>query len=217
MKGVREMAISKAAARAGEEAEEDDAGAKSGYVVPKKVGVEELLAKDAEDESLRKYKEQLLGQAAKGVRSADPSDPRRVVITELRVLFQNRPGGDIVYSLSTPEDVRALKSKPFVLKEKCLYRIQVSFRVQHDIVSGLKYINKVYRAGVRVDKDEEMLGSYPPQDVPHTMIMPRREWEEAPSGWLARGSYAAESSFTDDDNVTHLKYDYAFEIKSDWA
>eukprot|EP00292_Cryptomonas_paramecium_P034424 CAMPEP_0113677516 /NCGR_PEP_ID=MMETSP0038_2-20120614/9321_1 /TAXON_ID=2898 /ORGANISM="Cryptomonas paramecium" /LENGTH=211 /DNA_ID=CAMNT_0000594823 /DNA_START=317 /DNA_END=949 /DNA_ORIENTATION=+ /assembly_acc=CAM_ASM_000170 len=211
------MAISKAASRAADGREDDDGPSMTpGYVVPKKVGVDELLAKDADDESLRKYKEQLLGQAAKGVRAADPSDPRRVVITELRVLFHDRPGGDIVYALNTPEDIRALKSKPFVLKEKCLYRIQVSFRVQHEIVSGLKYVNKVFRAGIRVDKDEEMIGSYAPQDSSYTITIPRREWEEAPSGWLARGGYTAESSFVDDDGVTHLKYEYAFELKTDW-
>jgi hypothetical protein len=43
------------------------------------------MAKDAEDESLRRYKEQLLGAAAKGNVEVDPNDKRRVVITELRM------------------------------------------------------------------------------------------------------------------------------------
>jgi hypothetical protein len=36
------------------------------------------------------------------------------------------------------------------------------------------------------------------------------------AGWLARGMFKAESSFTDDDNATHLEYGYAFELKTDW-
>jgi hypothetical protein len=40
-------------------------GPGDGYNAGAKVSVQELLAKDAEDESLRRYKEQLLGAAAK--------------------------------------------------------------------------------------------------------------------------------------------------------
>lgn len=40
--------------------------------------------------------------------------------------------------------------------------------------------------------------------------------DEAPSGMLARGTYSATSRFTDDDNHTHLQYDWAFEIAKDW-
>jgi Rho GDP-dissociation inhibitor len=47
--------------------------------------------------------------------------------------------------------------------EGCKYKIEVTFRVQHDIVSGLKYTNAVYRKGVRVDKQTTMLGSFGPQ------------------------------------------------------
>jgi hypothetical protein len=63
-----------------------------------------------------------------------------------RIVFEDRPGGDIVYKLDTKADVEALKSNPFVLKEKCMYRLQISFRVQHEIVSGLKFTNKVHSA-----------------------------------------------------------------------
>jgi hypothetical protein len=71
----------------------------------------------------------------------DPNDTRRVVITEvplsgsaadgvaghgpreralkhrarglqLRILLPERPDGDVVYSLATPEDVKALKGTP---------------------------------------------------------------------------------------------------------
>ena len=77
----------------------------------------------------------------------------------------------------------------FVMKEKAKHKLQISFRVQHDIVAGLQYKNKVYKAGIPVYKVarspahrvclpsptadarggggrgqyKEMLGSYAPQ------------------------------------------------------
>ena len=103
-----------------------------------------------------------------------------------------------------------MKGNPFTLKEGCNYKIQVTFKVQHEIVSGLKYINRVCRKGVQVMKDEEMLGSFGPQSKPHVVVFPRHGWETAPSGMLARGNYTAKSAFTDDDKQKHLEYQYAF-------
>ena len=130
------------------------------YVAPKKVGLSDLVNQDAGDESLKKYKEALLGAAASGSVVSPKDDPRRVVIVKMRVLFENRPSGDIVYDLSSKEKLAAMKDTPFVLMESCKYKIEVTFRVQHDIVSGLKYTNSVYRKGVRVDKSSTMLGSF---------------------------------------------------------
>jgi Rho GDP-dissociation inhibitor len=67
----------------------------------------------------------------------------------MRVVFEARPGGDIVYDLSSKEKLAAMKETPFVIMEGSKYKIEVTFRVQHDIVSGLKYTNTVYRKGVR--------------------------------------------------------------------
>lgn len=131
----------------------------------------------------------------------------------MRVLFDDRPDGDIEYDLDSPEKLAAMKDSPFQLKEGCKYKIEVTFRVQHDIVSGLKYVNAVYRKGVRVDKQQTMLGSFGPQAEPHVVLFPRHGWEECPSGMLARGSYAAKSEFVDDDKAKHADFDYAFAIK----
>ena len=40
--------------------------------------------------------------------------------------------------------------------------------------------------------------------------------EEAPSGMLARGHYEAVSKFVDDDDHTHLKFEWSFDIGKDW-
>jgi hypothetical protein len=67
----------------------------------------------------------------------------QVVPTEFRLQFEDRPGGDIVYALTDKGKVSDLKSRPFVLKEGCSYRLQVTFKTQHEIVTGLKFVNTV--------------------------------------------------------------------------
>lgn len=47
--------------------EEEDHGVDSSYKPPPEKTIEEILAADQEDESLRKYKEALLGSAQQGV------------------------------------------------------------------------------------------------------------------------------------------------------
>lgn len=60
---------------------------------------------------------------------------------------------------------------------------------------------------------EEMVGSYGPNAEAYTKKFPL---EEAPSGMIARGSYAVRSRFIDDDKVCHLEWDWTFSIKKDW-
>jgi len=197
------------------ENKDDDGTDDNGYKVSEKVAMDKLLKQDAEDESLQRYKKSL-GLVATAIYSPK-DDPRRVVIIELRVICENRPGGDIVYNLvATKDAVKQLKDKPFTIKEGSNYKIKVSFRVQHEIVSGLKYVNTVYRKGIRVHKDEEMIGSFGPQEKPHEVVFPRQGWEEAPSGMLARGTYNAKSQFIDDDKQNHLEYEYTFAIRKGW-
>ena len=86
-------------------------------------------------------------------------------------------------------------------------------RIQNDVVSGLKYLHGVKRAGIRVDKMEEMLGSYSPSPQPYEKkFLP----EEAPSGMMARGKYQVKSKFVDDDKITHLEWDWILEIRKGW-
>ncbi len=67
----------------------------------------------------------------------------------MKVICKDRPHGDIVYDLSEKGAEKKMGESPFTLKEKGEYKIQVSFKVQHEIVAGLKIINLVYRKGVR--------------------------------------------------------------------
>jgi Rho GDP-dissociation inhibitor len=93
-------------------------------------------------------------------------------------------------------------------------RVSVVFSVYSDIVSGLKLTNSVSKLGVRVDRTVLMLGSYAPRPEPYTFSAPVAEW---PSGMLARGTYGASTTFTDDDKTTHLDFSWGFEIKKEWG
>ena len=187
----------------------------SNYNAGQKLDMDTIKNMDADDVSLQKYKASLLG-AAMDASCAPANDPRRVVIKKMSLVFENRPGGDIEYSFETQADVEAMKANPFTIKEGSNYKIRIDFAVQHEIVSGLKYINQVYRSGIRAVKEEEMLGSFAPQPKHHSVTFPKQGWEEAPKGALARGKYTAKSRFIDDDKQTHLAYEYSFKIAKDW-
>lgn len=59
--------------------------------------------------------------------------------------------------LTGPNALEELKKKPFVIKEGAKFRTKVVFQVQHEVLSGLKYVQVVKRKGIRISKDEEML------------------------------------------------------------
>lgn len=127
---------------------------------------------------------------------------------------QGRP--DITIDVSAPGAVETLKNKPFTIKEGCRYQMKAIFVVQHEVLSGLKYVQLLKRKGIRVGKDEEMIGSYPPNTSDKPTYEKKFAPEEAPSGMMARGHYEAMSKFVDDDDVTHLKFEWSFDITKDW-
>lgn len=114
-----------------------------------------ILLTDAEDESLAKWKASL--GISTGPTASDPSDPRRCIIHSLTLEVKGRP--NIVIDLTTPGSLEKLKSKPFTIKEGAEFNMKAVFKVQHDVLSGLKYVQSVKRKGIQVAKDEEMLVS----------------------------------------------------------
>ena len=158
--------------------EEDlEATQDSGYRVGEKKTIQELQNLDSNDESLRKWKESLgLSAAQTG------NDPRRVVVLHMALQVEGRP--DMVMDLTNPSIVAILIAldellKTFVLKEGVTFRIVIRFQIHNDVVCGLKYLHIVKRSGIKVDRMEEMIGSYGPRAEPfETKFDP----EEAPSG-----------------------------------
>lgn len=187
---------------------EIDAEIDENYKPPPQKTLEELLTLDQEDESLRKYKEALLGSQAEKI-IIDANNPKNVIVKRLALLVADRP--DMVLELDG--DLGQLKKQSFSIKEGIQYKIKIEFYVQREIVHGLKYVQKTSRLGVPVDKMTQMVGSYPPKKEIQSFTT---NFEEAPSGMLARGEYSVSSLFTDDDKSEHLKWEWSLKVEKDW-
>ncbi|KAH6632365.1 immunoglobulin E-set [Chaetomium tenue] len=168
---------------------------------------------DEGDESLQRYK-QSLGLAADDL--SDPNDPRVCIIQSLTM---ESPGRDpVVIDLSAPGSADNLKKHPFKIKGGAVFTMSVQFKVQHEILSGLHYVQVIKRKGLGLlgDKSDEMIGSFAPNTSKQPLYTKKFQEESAPSSWAARGHYFVSSSFVDDDKKTHLQFDWAFEIDKDW-
>ncbi|CAN0283847.1 unnamed protein product [Lampetra planeri] len=185
------------------ENEEEDA---LDYKPPAQKSIQELVELDKDDESLRKYKETLLGASPI---VADPT-VANVQVTRLTLLCETAPGP---LTIDLTGNLETFKKESFVLKEGAEYKIKINFKVNREIVSGLKYIQQTYRKGVKVDKTHYMVGSYGPRGEEYDFTTPL---EEAPKGLLARGTYNVKSQFTDDDQHDHLSWDWNITIKKEW-
>jgi Rho GDP-dissociation inhibitor len=184
--------------------------AAANFVAAKKVGIDALMQLDAEDESLRKWKENLLAST-----SPVSDDPRNLVIQKMEIVFdEDEKQNPVVFALNTPEAIEACKNTQFVLKENANYRMRLVFNVNKDIVPALRLLADVYKKSICVNKSEEMIGSYGPRRESYEYIS---DVGQAPSGIFARGKYAAKCRFLDDDGNIHYEWEYAFEIKKTWS
>ncbi|KAK7245945.1 hypothetical protein RIF29_40799 [Crotalaria pallida] len=168
--------------------------------------LKEQLEKDKDDESLRRWKEQLLGSV--DINAVGETLEPEVRILSLAIKSAGRP--DIF--LPIPEGGNP-KGLWFTLKEGSRYSLMFTFQVSNNIVSGLKYTHNVWKTGIKVDSSKEMIGTFSPQTEPYTHEMPE---EVTPSGMFARGTYSARSKFVDDDNKCYLEINYTFDIRKDW-
>uniref|UniRef100_A0A2R8MTL6 Endoplasmic reticulum protein 27 n=1 Tax=Callithrix jacchus TaxID=9483 RepID=A0A2R8MTL6_CALJA len=159
-----------------EEEEDDDLDSKLNYKPPPQKSLKELQEMDKDDESLAKYKKTLLGD---GPVVTDPTAPN-VTVTRLTLVCESAPAP---ITMDLTGDLEALKKETIVLKEGAEYRAKIHFKVNRDIVSGLKYVQHTYRTGVKVDKATFMVGSYGPRPEEYEFLTPV---EEAPKGMLAR-------------------------------
>ncbi|WPH04405.1 E set domain-containing protein [Acrodontium crateriforme] len=185
--------------------------ATEGFKVGEKKTIDEYQQLDQNDESLRKWKESL--GIGSGTSISDASDPRKVIILSLGLEVDGRP--DIIIDLSSKNALDTLNKQPFTIKEGATFRMKARFKVQHQILSGMKYVQVVSRLGVK-NKMQEMIGSYSPNTTDKPEYEKKFEPETAPSGMLGRGHYEAVSKFVDDDNQTHLQFKWSFDIKKDW-
>ncbi|GFY90657.1 immunoglobulin E-set superfamily protein [Actinidia rufa] len=202
----REMSESSLCATEDEDENENESDVEGKIELGPQFTIKEQLEKDKDDESLRKWKEQLLGSV--DINSIGETLEPEVKILSLAIKSSGRP--DIF--LPVPESGNP-KGLWFTLKEGSRYSLKFAFQVSNNIVSGLKYTNTVWKTGVKVDSTKEMLGMFSPQLEPYTHEMPE---ETTPSGFFARGTYSARTKFLDDDNKCYLEINYTFDIRKDW-
>lgn len=184
-----------------------------GYTVGEKKTIDEYTKLDAEDESLAKWKASLGLSANSSAYPVKAGDKRTVVIVEMALTFPEDPRKEsIVIPLEDASGNSISKDIKFTIAEKSVYELQIKFRVQHEIITGLKYLHSVKKAGIRVDKLEEPLGSYAPNTTDKPFYEKSLGAVEAPSGMLARGSYSAVTKFVDDDKTVHLSFPWSFQI-----
>ncbi|CAH7686814.1 immunoglobulin E-set [Phakopsora pachyrhizi] len=122
---------------------------------------------DAEDKSLRKWKE-LLGIVAGAAAAGNPN---------LVPYYSNCDGP---YTSRKPPK---FKKEPITIKEGIEYSVKISFKVENGVVSGMKYVQVVKNASMRMDMLKLMMGLYEPCNNLHVK---RFVSKESQSGMLAR-------------------------------
>ncbi|KAF9606906.1 hypothetical protein IFM89_029505 [Coptis chinensis] len=222
--------------------DDGDDGGVAGFVPGPLLTLKEQLEKDKDDESLRRWKEKLLGCVEEDLN--DQMEPE-VKFHSIGIISDDC--GETTTQL--PVNRSQSSGVLFTLKEGSDYRLKLTFTVQQNIVSGLRYSNTVWKGGLKVDQSKGMLGTFAPQREPYTHTL---DEETTPSGVLARGFYSAKLKvsrsqfattrimfqlpsgtwlfsghhnsqafwqldnfvmFEDDDQRCHLELNYSFEIK----
>ncbi|KAK3193476.1 hypothetical protein Dsin_024786 [Dipteronia sinensis] len=178
-------------------------GVVAGFVPGPLLSLKEQIDKDKDDDSLRRWKENLLGCV-----EGDLNGQMEPEVKFHSIGIVSDDFGEI--STRLPVDENQSARVLFTLREGSQYQLKLTFSVLHNIVSGLTYSNTVWKAGIKVDQMEGMLGTYAPQREPYVYSL---EEETTPSGVLARGIYSAKLKFEDDDKRCHMELKYSFEIK----
>lgn len=168
------------------------------------VSLKDQIEKDKEDESLRRWKAQLLGAVSLDTVDIEPE----VKVLSLGVMSKGRPDSNLPLPLTTNS-----RGYTFSLKEGCTVCLKYVFTVRNNLVPGLTCVNTVWKSGFQVDETHDMMGTFAPQQEPYVHVA---EEEVTPSGALARGAYTARKRFIDDDGRVHVDLDYSFEIRKDW-
>ncbi|KAJ7086749.1 immunoglobulin E-set [Mycena epipterygia] len=184
-----------------------------GYKPSAAKSADEYAKLDAEDESLARWK------ASLGIvpgASGDASGPKVTVLT-LELDSPTLPAGKkIAFNLSDTARLADTKKNPIIIKEDVEYNVRITFKVNHSIISGVRYIQVVKRSGVKVDKLEQMLGSYGPHPKGEPYIK-NFDSDHSPSGMIARsGTYNVKSRVVDDDGEVYADWEWSFKLAKEW-
>ncbi|KAJ7781388.1 immunoglobulin E-set [Mycena metata] len=184
-----------------------------GYKPSAAKSADEYAQLDAEDESLARWKASLgIVPGASGAASG----PKVTVLT-LELDSTTLPAGKTIsFNLSDTARLADTKKNPIVIKEDVDYNVRITFKVNHSIISGVRYIQVVKRSGVKVDKLEQMLGSYGPHPKGEPYIK-NFDTDHSPSGMIARsGTYNVKSRVVDDDGEVYADWEWSFKLAKEW-
>ena len=160
---------------------------------------------EEDDESLKKWKASLLGDADN--EAASPKDdPRKVIPLEFKIIIEG--GETLTFDISTPEKRNEIANTCYDLKEGQTFHYELSIHVHHDIVLGLRFVTKSRKA-IKSFEEQFDVGSYPPTVAPIVKVM---EDCEAPAGAMVRGSYKAQCKLVDEAGNEHFSFDMKFNI-----
>ncbi|KAN0097315.1 Immunoglobulin E-set [Tylopilus felleus] len=175
---------------------------------------EEYAKLDAEDESLARWKASL--GIVPGAPTGNTSLPKVSVVSLELHSPTLPPGKKLAFNLEDKEKLADIKKNPITIKEGVEYNVCITFKVNHSIISGVRYIQVVKKAGIAVDKLEQMLGSYGPH--PNGEAYSKNfDPEESPSGTIARmGSYSVKSRVVDDDGEIYADWEWYFKLAKEW-
>ncbi|KAH0786357.1 rho GDP-dissociation inhibitor 1 [Histomonas meleagridis] len=171
--------------------------------------VQKFLDREDEDESVRKWKESLLGDAAGGDLSlASPKDdPRLVIAKEFKVVIHG--GNTYTYNLEDKDQLNDLKKNGYVLKGGQTFHYEVTILVHHDIVLGITFETKAKKMLAKQEASFE-IGSYPPTIAPITKALDECE---VPVGKMTRGEYKVVNTIKDERDNKYFTFDSKFKIE----
>ncbi|KAJ7937190.1 immunoglobulin E-set [Mycena leptocephala] len=184
-----------------------------GYKPSAAKSADEYAKLDAEDESLARWKASLgIVPGAGG-----PATGPKVTVLTLELDSTTLPAGKtIAFNLNDTARLADTKKNPISIKEDVDYNVRITFKVNHSIISGVRYIQVVKRSGVKVDKLEQMLGSYGPHPKGEPYIK-NFDTDHSPSGMIARtGTYNVKSRVVDDDGEVYADWEWSFKLAKEW-
>ncbi|KAI0254926.1 rho GDP-dissociation inhibitor [Lactifluus subvellereus] len=180
-----------------------------GYKPAAGKSVDEYRELDAGDESLARWKASLgLGTAS----GEDTSQPKLTILS-LELTSPTLPEGrSIKLDLTSESQREHYKNNPIQVKEGAPYKAIIAYKVNHSIVTGVRYIQVIKRSVVK-EKVEAMLGSYSADPNPRFTEVIN---DEFPSGMIARGTYKVRSKVIDLDEHVWLDWEWQLKIAKDW-
>jgi len=180
-----------------------------GYKPAPGKSVDEYRNLDAGDESLARWKASLgLDSATSGEKSGP-----KLTILSLELTSPTLPEGKALKLDLTSEKQRTYyETNPVQVKEGAAYKAIITYKINHSIVTGARYI-QVIKGTVVKEKVEAMLGSYSADPNPRSTEVIS---DEFPSGLIARGTYTVISKVIDLDEHVWLDWKWKLKIAKDW-